>query len=204
MADLAVLDARDRVVFGQCPMAMAPIHGSLSPCAMDARRLISASDGVWVESRSPGIHFRGRIAGLSMPYGPVDGFCRLAGGLIPDSIMGEVFEWARDNTHEIACVVVWSCSEQRYRLIWPDVDTASPGHVTYSAWADTDDLRLVVDIHSHGRGKAYFSSVDDASDLSILEPHLSVVIGRCDQPELEFATRFCVGPYLINLPVPPF
>jgi PRTRC genetic system protein A len=204
MSEAQTLEPMDRVVLGQCPMVMAPIHGDLVGCEPGQRRLVAAEDGVWVEARTEGIHFRGRLACVPMPYGRIDGFCRLAGGMIPAAMREEIFSRARETAEEVACVVVWSRSARQYCLIWPDVGSASAGHITYSSWADTDDLSLVVDIHSHGFGAAYFSRIDDESDRGIYEPHLSVVLGRCDQPEFEIATRFCVGHYLIDLPAPPF
>lgn len=204
LSGLGYLSARDRVLFAQFPLLMAPMSGELPPCPPGARRLIAASDGLWVETVTPAVHFRGRAAPVVLPFGPVRGFCRLTGGLIPASIRDAVFERAKSCREEIACLVAWSRREAAYRLIWPDVDSVSRSHVTYSAWADTDDLSLAVDIHSHGAGAAFFSSTDDASDRGVFEPHLSVVLGRCDQPELQLATRFCVGQYLVDLPSAPF
>jgi PRTRC genetic system protein A len=199
------LDSRDAAVFRQCPMLMAPVHGELPACKAGQRRLIAARDGVWLECKTPAIHFCGRVTATPLPYGEIKGFCRLVGGLVPRDLHDVIVRRSIEACpKEMACLVAWSHSDQRYRLIWPEVSSASAGHVTYSSWGDTNDLTLAVDVHSHGHGPARFSSVDDDSDRSIFEPHLSVVIGRCRPGEVEMSTRFCAGTYLIDLPNSPF
>lgn len=194
----------DRAVFGQNPMLAVPRRGVLPPCPMNGRRHLAACDGIWVEARTPALHVMVRLATLPLPYGPVSGFCRLAGGLLPAHLVRELVMASRAaDGREIARLAVWRPAQGRYSLLEPGLRSASVAHVTYDAWADRDDAFLAIDIHSHGQGPACFSATDDGSDRMIHEPHLSVVLGRCNG-EIETVTRVCIGPHLVTLPTEPF
>jgi len=194
----------DRVIFGQCPMLMVPAKGKLPACGEGERRYLAARDGIWIEARTPALHLRIRLSEVSLPYGQVNGLCELAGGLLPEQLTKDVVACAKaSGPTEAARLAIWLPDEQRYDLIEPAIDSASAGHVTYAAWTDSPGRHLAIDIHTHGNGPAYFSPIDDQSDRSVHEPHLSVVLGRC-RGRIEVVTRACIGNHLIKLAGEPF
>lgn len=194
------LNGADRAVLGQMPALMVPTFGDLPECKVGQRRFLLAADGIHVEARTPSLHFRAPISSASLPFGEVEPFCELAGGLLPAALGQALVDAAlAAMPNETASVVIYRPSLARYGLIEPEIDSASRGHVTFDHWADFTDHNLMVDVHTHGALEAYFSPTDDASDRSIHEPHLSLVFGRCREGEITVTGRLCVGNYLIPL-----
>lgn len=190
-AELSPLDA---AIQSSCPTALAPHHGELSPL-LAGKRLILAADGLYLEVRSTALHALQRIAVLQTPYGTVEPFLRLASGPIPRGLLRRATEAAAATRDEVAFAIV-ADGQGGYALVQPEVHSASASHITY-ADALPDDL-LVLDIHSHGEGRAFFSSTDNASDLARPGPYIALVIGRCSTTP-EIASRLVAPPYLVPL-----
>jgi len=191
-AELSPLDA---AIQSSCPTALAPHHGELSPL-LAGKRLILASDGLYLEVRSTALHALQRIAVLQTPYGTVEPFLRLASGPIPRDLLRRATDAAAATRDEVAFAIV-ADGQGGYSLVQPEVHSASASHITY-ADALPDDL-LVLDIHSHGDGHAFFSAADDASDLSRPGPYIALVVGRCSTAP-EIAARLVAPPWLSSIP----
>jgi PRTRC genetic system protein A len=156
-----------------------------------------AADGLYLEVRSESLHALQRLVAVPTPYGRVEPFLRLANGPIPTALLRRATDAAAATPNEVAFCIV-SEGQGTYRLIEPTVHSSSLGHITY---ADTvDDNALVIDLHSHGDLRAFFSAQDDRSDLARPGPYIAIVIGRCSTAP-EIALRLVSPPYLI--PIPP-
>jgi PRTRC genetic system protein A len=191
-AELSPLDA---AIQSSCPTVLAPHQGELPPLRA-GKRLILAADGLYLEVRSTSLHVLQRIAVLQTPYGTVAPFVRLACGPIPRDLLRRATEAAAATRVEVAFAIV-ADGQGGYALVQPEVHSASASHITY-ADALPDDL-LVLDIHSHGEGAAFFSSTDNASDLARPGPYIALVIGRCSTAP-EIAARLVAPPWLCSIP----
>lgn len=191
------MDARDAILYSTCPLEPAPTLGAFQPLEVSGRRLLAARDGLYLEARSPALHWLLRVAPLPMPYGPLQPFLRLANGPVPMATLYEIANRSRQaSPSEIAFGV--QAQDEGYELLQPVQISASAGHVTYQDSFDAD--RLVLDVHSHGRGEAYFSGTDDASDLSRIGPYIAAVIApRETYGATRMVFRAVCSPYLIPI-----
>ena len=181
-------DPRDIVLFADAPTLMVPRFGTLPDLACGRRRYLAAADGFYLQARSPVLDLCVRLAPVSLPYGPLSQYVQLLHGGIPESIGDELTALAiAGGVTEIAALVV--AGANGYEVIQPPVESASAGHVRYRRNV-VDEESVVVDVHSHGPGAAYFSPVDDAG-FDRCGVHYSVVFGRCTG-QLEWACRLCV------------
>lgn len=193
---MAELSALDRAIQGSCPTLMAPHQGELEPLVA-GKRLIIAADGLYLEVRSAALHACQRVAAFTSPYGSVEPFLRLSNGPVPPDLLREAVQAAGATRNEVAFGIV-AGEEQGYRLVAPEVASASASHITY---ADTlPDDRLVIDLHSHGEGRGFFSRTDDASDLARPGPYIALVVGRCST-EPEIVARLVAPPWLVPIPI---
>jgi PRTRC genetic system protein A len=86
--------------------------------------------------------------------------------------------------------VHWDIERQCYEFSTVPSLHHSESHISYDS-ATRNESRLVLDVHSHGRGHAFFSDDDDASDLYGV--YFATVLGRCDAPEpIEVRTRLVI------------
>lgn len=195
--DVADLSPRDTALQASLPVLCVPHDSGLPPLEAGQRRLLLASDGVYLQARSLVMLASVRIAQAELPYGPHAQAVVLTNGQIPAALISEAAQAARATPEkEIAAAVLWE--QGAYRLVFPEVISADAGHVSYRD--QLDDAHLVLDLHSHGRGGAYFSPTDDESDRSRPGPYIAAVFGRCDG-QMEFVARLACAPHLVPLPV---
>lgn len=190
-------DPRDAILYAACPLVMAPTFASFAPLDAPGKRLVAAADGLYLEAKSPALHWLLRLNATPMPYGRVTPFLRLTNGPIRRAMLLRITDQAMAaSPNEIAFGI--EADGPGYRLTVPDTHSASPGHVSYQDAFHPD--HLVLDVHSHGEGSAYFSGTDDASDLSRAGPYLAGVIApRKDYASTRLVFRAVAAPYLIEL-----
>jgi len=185
-------DRRDQVLLGETPTLMQPRFGSLPPPELHKHRFIVGDDGLYIEVRSPVLECRllQSPSPTPLPYGKVSVGFSLVNGPIPVTLYDRIKELARKECpNEWAGLIVWSLSRQCYELFMPRVYERSPVNVSYER-ALPDDLLLVVDLHSHGAGDAYFSATDDLSEDGI---YIAEVLGRCGGATPTIASRFVIN-----------
>jgi len=188
----------DDALFAATPLLPAPRFGLLPPLSEGCKRLLGASSGLYVEARTQAWDVCVPVAAVSLPYGDVMPRVRCTAGPLPRGLLCEFIDVAREHCdREIAAAIVINV-QGAFELIWPEIETSSSGHVRYID-SCIDDDRLVIDLHSHARSRAFFSQQDDASDLSRRGPYLAMVVGRCAEAEPEIATRLTLAPYLMPL-----
>jgi PRTRC genetic system protein A len=192
------LSLRDLAVQSALPALPVPLDSPLPPLLLGQRRLLLAADGLYLDLVAPTLSATLRLALTPLPFGPVQQQVSLHHGPLPAAHLRALAERASATPdREIAGAIVWTAG-QGYRVVVPEILSASASHVSYR---DTlDDTGLLLDVHSHGRGAAYFSPVDDASDNARPGPYLAAVLGRCDGA-MELALRLVSPPFLVPLPV---
>ena len=193
------------------PTIMVPRKSVLPDCKVDGKRFLMASDGLYLETRREWGGLVKRLWQLpkrfaTLPYGEVqekDDFRTvLYENVIP--IISEVMvpkaaEYAEQNK-EWAGFVVWDGAEF---LPWDEEFKATGGSakfVTHGAWNLPEGLTLVADVHTHGRGTPFFSSLDNDSDRG--KTKISVVLGnykvKGDEPAFDWKARYCVEGFFFN------
>lgn len=192
------LSLRDQAVQSSLPILAVPHDGSLPALPVGQRRLLLAADGLYLEVAAPRMQATLRLAQTTLPFGTLQQRLVFPHGPLPASHLRALAERAKATPkEEVAGAVVWT-EGKGYEFVVPEVLSASAGHISYRD--SFDDEGLMLDLHSHATGPAYFSSVDDESDSARPGPYLAVVLGRCDGP-LEIALRFVSAPFLVPLPV---
>lgn len=170
----------DKAMASATPVYPAALGGTLPELPVGGHCYLLARDGLFLMGQGCGFYalirlsrldnftsFGGLTEGVWLTHGPVPKALVLDAAT--DAIAESPDEWA-------GAIVL---REGDYALESVSADSASPGHITYRR-DSYDDAALVVDMHSHGAGDAYFSSTDDASDAEGV--HISVVFGRCVKP----------------------
>lgn len=138
---------------------------------------ILAENGLFIQARGPLLVARVNVAAIDVRgLAPVDEKVELTHGRIPMSLYNlavSIMTVNRDLEHYLA--VTW---EGEYHLLQPWQDR-SGGGVTYERLPET-----ALDIHSHGTGHAFFSTIDNHDEQGL---KLYAVIGKVDMllPEVK-------------------
>jgi len=195
---------RDAVLLAQTPAVMMPRFGTLPPVAVGARRYVIARDGLFVQARTTGLDLTLCMQRFDypLPYGPLKESVSLTGGLIPADLLRRFMDAAVEHAPiEKAAVVEWDVARNEYVLRYCHGE-ASASHISYDI-GDINESQLVVDLHSHGHGAAFFSPTDDASDRHGV--YFAMVLGRCRSAVgIEIETRIVVDGWHRLLPWHPF
>jgi PRTRC genetic system protein A len=192
-----------------------PVPPSGCSPAIDALRAAKAGrglavglDGVMLILRRPWLEvdvpLTSEIA-AHLPYGSIGrARAELRCGLIPREHIERILEhFYAALPNEAAAFVIWNEDDQRFAVVFPSIDEASPSRLVYRTPALAPNWHLVCDIHSHGRGSAFFSATDDADDAHATK--ISLVFGRIDHPDgPNMASRLCAGGMFLPLPRAPF
>ena len=146
---------------------------------------VMAGNGLFLEAENPLITARLHLAeALVRGLEPLGELLELRHGRVPGHLLSLVMDvMTTDREREMYAAIVW---DGGYRIVLPPQE-AGPTHVTYETVPET-----VVNIHSHGRMEAFFSSADDADDQGFT---VSVVVGRLDSLFPEVKSRLCVYGY---------
>jgi PRTRC genetic system protein A len=183
--------------------------------ALDALRgarsgigLAVGADGVLLILRRPWLALDVPITppiAAYLPYGSIGApRADLRCGLIPREHLGAILDHFRAALpNEAAAFVLWNEATGAFTVNLPDIDEATPSRLVYRTPALPADWHMVCDIHSHGRGSAFFSATDNADDAHATK--ISLVFGRLDQPDGPvMASRLCAGGMFLPLPRSPF
>lgn len=202
------MDPKDKILQTRLPTVMVPVFEPLSVLKAGETRLLMAEDGLWIEADAGWGHFRRPLwkSRRKLPYGQVEAGSNLRCGRIPMKLIErfseQANEWA-DQGGETAAWITWSfhCG---WEFLIPEILIRTAVSVRYM-WPDLGpSTALVLDVHSHGAGAAFFSHTDDQSDLGF--PHYSLVLGRCGKARpltlLDCKLRLCLAGYFFDEPVP--
>src|SRR5207249_11886574 len=89
-------------------------------------------------------------------------------GVIPMADLHAFIEAGREALpNELAGGLIYSARTNRLQLAVYSAEEAGPGMVRYRMPELDDDETLAVDLHTHGRLPAFWSSTDDADDQGI-------------------------------------
>ena len=174
---------KDRLIQERFPTIMAPRYENLIPCPPHQTRLLMAHGGLYIDTLQPFGSFRRCLwfADRDLPYGEVtevDEFSAILKDprvttIFENYILPAAAEYAEDN-REWAGWIVWT-KEEGYSYLPLDFEASAASVFIRRRPILSEDTHLVIDVHSHGRMKAFFSSTDDVDDSGGVR--LSVVLG---------------------------
>ncbi len=202
----------DLSVLAAVPCFPVPPSGR-SP-AIDALRaspsghgLAVGNDGVMLILRRPWLSLDVPLhpkPAAYLPYGSIgDQRADLVCGLIPvehyDSIVGHL-RAALPN--EAAAFVLWNEESREFRVEFPEIEHATSSRLVYRPPSCPAGWHIVCDIHSHGRGGAFFSGTDNEDDAHSTK--IAVVFGKLDRATPSAVARICAAGMFLPLPRIPF
>ncbi|WP_440130673.1 PRTRC system protein A [Achromobacter pulmonis] len=177
-----MMDPRDVALQTSCPVVAAPRFGELPEMA-NGQRLIVAANGLFVQVRLDWLDCVQRLTpaiGLPLPYGLLDERLRFAFGVLPIRLIEDFVEAGRKGLpDEVAGVLIYRRSTRSLRLALCEPLYASPGRIEYRRPAMADGETVAVDLHTHGRGRPFWSADDDRDDQGI---KVAGVFGCLHQP----------------------
>lgn len=206
-------DPLDLAVLSAVPLIPVPPSGR-SP-AIDALRsareghgLIIGRDGPMLIMRRAWLELDMTLSedfGIHLPYGSI-GHDRLSlrCGYIPGVFLQEIVRLFRAALpNETAIFVIWNEETGTFSLREPEILEASPASLSYRPPVLAPNEHLIVDAHSHGRMKAFFSGTDDKDDQHTTK--IAMVIGELGDmavPSIRF--RLCACGHFLPLAYSPF
>lgn len=140
-----------------------------------------------------------------LPYGSAGGpKAHLRCGLVPAVHIGRILDHFRlALPNEAAAFILWHEETGAFRVHYPEIEEATPSRLVYRPPSPKPDWHVVCDIHSHGRGRAFFSATDDRDDVHATK--IALVFGRLNAPDgPDMASRLCADGLFLPLPRSPF
>jgi len=184
----------DEAILKTFPLLAAPGEGNPPEAQAYGTRFLAANDGVWREINLPWIRIRHRLAPslLPMPYGSVGGALELRCGPLPVEMVQAFNREARAAAPlEIAGAFLWDRESGQWRYGRRVALQQTHSYIQYEEVALGEDESLVVDVHSHGHHRAFFSREDDADDHGSMK--FSLVVGNFDQDAPTSRMRLCMA-----------
>jgi PRTRC genetic system protein A len=197
----------DTALLAAAPVAVVPANSAFFPLQDNGHRFLLAADGIYLEARRPWLHFIHRLApitGVRIPYGALAPKVEFAFGRLGVA-MAQLQEFALHASAaapiEAAGSVIWNSGSGEWRIEYPKlIGEASVAHIQFQQVELGADDHLIIDLHSHGNGPAFFSTTDDADDAGSVK--VAGVYGSLDQTPATVHFRLCVLGVMIPLNVP--
>ena len=181
----------DEVLQTVCPTVMVPRYEALLPLESNGHRFLAAGDGLYAEIRRPWVRSVFRIAKsvTPLPYGKISASTHfsLDRGQFSELIGRFILEAREVSPKEHA---TWLSFEDGDGLAYEPVavESSSSGHICYHRPDVTGKRVLAVDLHSHGRAPAFWSTTDNHDDND--DAKLAIVFGNLDAPQPTVMARF--------------
>jgi PRTRC genetic system protein A len=171
----------DKAILNAFPLVAVPTSEPLPGHTQCGTRYLVGKAGLMREITLPWIRLVHSVAtcdaDITLPYGTVGSSAELWCSEVPAEL--------------IAAALIWNSTLNEWRYAIRRSLRATPGYVSFEEVRLGDDEHLVVDIHSHGMHRAYFSSTDDEDDYGAMK--FSVVLGNLDKPTPSSAIRLCMA-----------
>jgi PRTRC genetic system protein A len=188
------IDLRDHALQIACPVLAAPRFSTL-PEMDNGQRIVVASNGVFVQVKRDWLDCMLRIAPLPaappLPYGTVQPRIAFAFGVIPVRLLDAFIAAGRMRLpDEIAGGLIYARRTGELRLQVYDALQASPDGIAYRMPLLDEDESIAVDLHTHGRSRAFWSRIDDRDDQGV---KVAGVFGHLHRDKPSAAFRLAVN-----------
>lgn len=195
---MTITDVRDIALQTACPTVIAPRFGTL-PDMKNGQRVIVASNGIFMQVKLDWLDCILRMGDIApkppLPYGVIQEHIRFGFGVIPVTLLWQFIEAGRAGLpNEVAGGLIYSRSNKTLRLQVYEAALRSADRIYYEMpWLD-DDESIAIDLHTHGKSRAFWSATDDADDQGI---KVAGVFGMLHHSEPQALFRLVVnGCYL--------
>lgn len=197
------MDPRDIALQSACPVVIAPRFGALPDMNL-GQRLVVAANGVFLQVKLDWLDciqcLTPQGIGVPLPYGLMQEQLRFAFGVLPIRLIEQFVEAGRRALpNEAAGVLIYSRTSGRLHLALCEQMQSSPTRITYRLPAMGADETVAVDLHTHGRLPAFWSSEDDRDDQGI---KVAGVFGRLHESEPDACFRLAINGRFRPLPHP--
>jgi PRTRC genetic system protein A len=186
----------DKFLQAHTPVVMVPRFGEYVPLQENGHRFLAAADGLWMEVRRPWCHIVWPVcqqAGVSMPYGKLDKKVWMAFGQLPTWAVERFQLDAKKHwPNEVGAVVTWNERTGEMAYLPCEVIESGVGRLKQKWPPLGEGVWPVLDIHSHGPIKAFFSGTDRDDTRS--DVVVAAVLGEVTEvrPEL-VVSLFAMG-----------
>lgn len=161
------------------PLVAAPSHRELPDLDVNGIRYLVAGNGLWRELQWPWLHARYPLltdSSVSLPYGLIQEQVHFKCSAPPPALWTAFIKDAKAAMPlEAAGALIWNEQTSVWRYEQRHAISARADFIQYAEVQLGEDEHLVVDIHSHGNHKPFFSSIDDQDDMGSVK--VSVVFG---------------------------
>lgn len=200
-----MMDPRDQALLAACPVVAAPRFGAL-PDMANGQRIIVARNGWFVQTRLDWLDSITALGleppAMRLPYGEVREHLRFSFGQLPIRMIEDFVAHGREHLpDEVAGVLIYSRGTGRLRLDFCDAEWSSPVRIDYRRPPMARDETVAVDLHTHGRGPAFWSADDDRDDQGI---KVAGVFGRLDRARPMACFRLVINGLYKSLPRHPW
>lgn len=188
------MDARDQALQSIAPTVMVPRFGVFEPLNHAGHRFLMAANGLWLEVWRPWLYVITPLAittTVAMPYGALSPVIRMTCGELPLELLQQFSRKAKaQSPQEAAAWMVWNEKSNTFRLLSMMNEQAAVASIKFDRPRLSEGEHLVVDLHSHGCLKAFFSKEDNKDDQG--EVKVSLVVGDCHKETVSTAIRLCL------------
>lgn len=176
MLEVSDLDAFISTTY---PLVPAPTHQELVAHDVNGIRYLVAANGLWRELQWPWLHATYPLLtdkSVSLPYGALHEQVHFKCPAPQPALWTAFIKDAKAAMpHEAAGALIWNALTSEWRYEKRQTLSARGDFIQYAEVQLGEDEHLVVDIHSHGVHKPFFSSIDDQDDKGSVK--VSVVVG---------------------------
>jgi PRTRC genetic system protein A len=189
----------DNAILQTFPLLAVPASGKIEAATSNGMRYLVGRTGMWREITLPWIRVRHQVSksAFQLPYGPANDEVEFRCGPIPLHVIREFIAAARAAVpNEVAGVFLWHEETGAWRYEERHGLVVKSDYVSYREVVPRDGEHIVVDVHSHGLDRAFFSSQDDADDRGAMK--LSLVLGNLDRETPSSQMRLCMAGHIVN------
>lgn len=188
------MDVRDRALQASCPTVAMPSFGPLYSLEQ-GQRMVLGRNGLFLQFKNPWLECSVAVGRLDpcmrLPYGEVREEVGFAFGVVPLPLLEEFISHGRDACpRETAGALIYNVTTAALTLRMHEILEASAAHVRYRIPELADDELLAVDLHTHGRSRAFFSKTDDDDDVGV---RVCGVFGNLDRATPSACFRLIVN-----------
>jgi PRTRC genetic system protein A len=173
----------DLTLQAHAPLEIVPLFGVFEALKKVGHRFLVAKDGLWLEAKTPWVHVTWPIAQsrkVPIPAGELTKNVRLAFDKVPAGMLKKFVEMAMDaSPNEIGAVVLWNEQTDQFELVATRTIRSGIGHLKYARPEVGQHEHVVMDLHSHGPIRAYFSKTDVADTGA--EVVIAAVVGNVEK-----------------------
>ena len=181
----------DTAIQSTFPVVVAPVDGELLAPTQAGTRFLMTHHGVMREVSNHWMTSRQLVAPAALPYGEVQDGVTFHVAAPPRDLLQAFVEQAKlALPNEAAGLLAINTTNGQWALYARLPSLVTPDRIDYIEPTLDENEVAVVDIHSHGRDRAFFSRRDDADDFGGIK--LSAVVGQVHTDQPQFAMRLVV------------